>query len=103
MKLDEHSNPMSGATVYGTLTQVTLEAGTPTLIIAADESRDGALICNTTNEDLFMCLSVSAGLSSTVYSMCLVAKGVLTLSEANVRCAVYGYSVAGGNVTYQVG
>lgn len=103
MKLDEHSNPMSGASAYGALTQVTLPAATPTLILAANESRDGALICNTTNADLFMCFSVSTGLSNTVYSLCLESKGVTTISEANVRCAVYGYSVGGGNATYQVG
>ena len=58
-------------------------------------------IVNGTSDYLYLSFTTGTGLSATKYLYKLAAGQTMMIGGAYAQAAVYGYSVAGGNVHYQ--
>lgn len=92
---------LDGGTAFVALDTKALTAATPTLIVAADTGRLSSGIANGTSADLYVSFSTGTGLSNTRYLFKLAAGQTMMISGAYAQAAIYGYSVAGGNVHFQ--
>lgn len=92
---------LDGGTTFVALDTKALSAATPAAIVAADKGRVSTGIVNGTNDYLYLSFTTGAGLSATKYLYKLVPDQTMMIGGAYAQAAVYGYSVAGGNVHYQ--
>ena len=92
---------LDGGTTFAALDTHALAAATPTLIVAADRGRVSSGIANGTSDYLFVSFSTGTGLSNTKYLYKLAVGQTMMIGGAYAQAAIYGYSVAGGNVNFQ--
>jgi hypothetical protein len=103
LQTDENGFPMEGSSKWGTLTTVTLEANTAKEIVAANSRNNALIINNTTGADLFLSFGSSTNLSATVYTAKVISGQIVNINGATAQAGVFGFSVGGGTVCYQVG
>ena len=92
---------LPGGTTYGALDTQALVAATPTAIVAANTARVSTGIVNGTSDYLYLSFTTGTGLSDTKYLYRLSAGQTIMIGGAYAQAAIYGYSVAGGNVHFQ--
>ena len=92
---------LPGGTTYGALDTQALVAATPTAIVAANTARVSTGIVNGTSDYLYLSFTTGKGLSDTKYLYRLSAGQTIMIGGAYAQAAIYGYSVAGGNVHFQ--
>lgn len=92
---------LDGGTTFAALDTQALAAATPTAIVAADRGRVSTGIVNGTSDYLYLSFTTGTGLSATKYLYKLAVGQTMMIGGAYAQAAIYGYSVAGGNVNFQ--